>query len=712
MRNMDNNSFTELNHTSDLCRELAESNSTLKSRNDSLIHRLPSSRPSSPLHSSGSPYSSPSTQGRDISLPTLPGYSNLAPPRRRRHARHVSSTPAELALLADQNAELLTKLADLEAEATRSEQAGKRRLRALENEIETLREELERSRSESEHPRDLPQDFPLVISQDGAPAGIDNELVKLYKKLAREAKVRELKAKTRPWDLSEEDSTKDFAPKNLTPGLPFTSKLVSKVSSSLSPQSTPETQSSAHTLSSKSLNTLLSPTSGPTSTTPREQALVSQLLLKIRELEETNTQLAADQLSSRTRLRHAQTETESIRRLCEFISNEADLDLELEILDSDEGGTQGINDGEPLALKNMPKKAKTIRLRPVSRMASMDFGKSKSIGRVRRYSSVECFNEDLPAKSTNAFPKESVIKKRKPVSGLFDEWSDTSNQESSPLINPTKKSTNLDRCFSDSSYMSSKRSLNNPLDNDNTMGQSLEDELSGDRSEGEPEADGMPSLGSELGLQLQNIIPAPFHARTQSIAELLRVAEISSPISAPPSFGMLLPFPSKSSNEVDDEEVTDPKQEGGRRITNSRLRRVREDGSYRRTLSVASMPGGLEEFSLDLDNDSDSSVISTSYEESALHRPSTPTNNIPMTPTLTLTKSSSPKSSHRPLRHQPSSRLQLNDPKSRNKYTSLVVEIWLWLQFVVVIVVVVCAMARVGPKGVFRAPPTSKKNTH
>ena len=67
--------------------------------------------------------------------------------RRHHHSRRVSTTPAELAFLSDQNAELQAKLQDLEADAARSEQAGRRRLRCLEREIQGLKEELDHTRS-------------------------------------------------------------------------------------------------------------------------------------------------------------------------------------------------------------------------------------------------------------------------------------------------------------------------------------------------------------------------------------------------------------------------------------------------------------------------------------------------------------------------------------------------------------------------------------
>lgn len=65
-----------------------------------------------------------------------------------------------------------------------------------------------------------------------------------------------------------------------------------------------------------------------------EYAIVSQLLLKIRELEETNTQIKEQQRLTEEQVRATQSDVESIRRVYEYLDDE-DIDLELEEEDLD-----------------------------------------------------------------------------------------------------------------------------------------------------------------------------------------------------------------------------------------------------------------------------------------------------------------------------------------------------------------------------------------
>ncbi|KAH8116540.1 hypothetical protein DFH11DRAFT_1461990, partial [Phellopilus nigrolimitatus] len=240
------------------------------------------------------------------------------------HARRVSATPAELAVLADQNAELLNKLADLETDAARAEQAGKRRLQGLEREIQGLRGELDATRALSARLEETLQAAPNL---GGLPSGLDEQLVRMWKKLDREARVRELKAKTRPWDqdgTDASDETRDFAPGSSSSPLaqkwrPQKSRLSSEASfdTPVSPLSAYPDKKTPGSPSPSLFSTL-----GANS---REHALVSQLLLKIRELEETNTALAVQHATTRLRLNHARSETDEARRLCEFIGDEVEL---------------------------------------------------------------------------------------------------------------------------------------------------------------------------------------------------------------------------------------------------------------------------------------------------------------------------------------------------------------------------------------------------
>ncbi|KLO07504.1 hypothetical protein SCHPADRAFT_814636, partial [Schizopora paradoxa] len=230
------------------------------------------------------------------------------------HARRPSATPAELAALADQNAELLTKMQDLEYEAARAEQTGKRRLKGLEKEIQGLKDELDHTRSASARLEETLREQGR-LTKGGKP------------------KVREMRARTRPWEVQEENSLED--PKDFAPAAPWVSPRRTSIRKQMSCSTINSNfQSDAedgldvndHESSpsvSLSTNHLPASRSFPTlGHSVREQALVSQLLAKVHELEEANAQLASEHQEANRRLLDAQTESEGVKRLCEFIKDE------------------------------------------------------------------------------------------------------------------------------------------------------------------------------------------------------------------------------------------------------------------------------------------------------------------------------------------------------------------------------------------------------
>lgn len=391
---------------------------------------------------------------------------------KRQHSRRISTTPAELAFLSDQNAELQAKLHDLEADASRSEQAGRRRLRCLEKEIQGLKEELDRTRTASERLEVKVQDPGLVGASDLAgQGGLDADLLKLWKRLNREAKVRELRAKTRPWENDSDDSFKDFAPSNSlrrstsnrhSLHLPLTRatstparrhELVPPRENDGSPQDA-ETPSQVPT---PPLSPLITSAGNGTQ---RERAIVSQLLLKIRELEETNTILSNEHLEARMKLRHAEEETENMKKLYEMITTDVgeELELEMEMVDDTASGRVApLNTAEMgLGLSGIGTPRRTIKLRSIGKRSSLSvlrrsmFTKSlcddpfgagiNSHSSLRRdpFSTIDSVEsdrwnaegrdeDDIQGSSSSQIPEflasGSVKKPRKPLKGLFDDLS-------------------------------------------------------------------------------------------------------------------------------------------------------------------------------------------------------------------------------------------------------------------------------------------------
>ncbi|KAL5508459.1 hypothetical protein ACEPAH_6078 [Sanghuangporus vaninii] len=710
----------ELDFTSETCKTLAENNASLKARNDTLISRLPPSQPSSPLASpSFQPRSFMSsshsgTSSRTLLLSSKPSLSPVLSAVRRRpgHARRVSNTPAELAALADQNAELLAKLADLESEASCAEQAGKRRLRSLEAEIEGLRDELEHAREES---RKLEESMNAQPEQafTGLPNGIDKQIIKLFKRLSREAKVRELKAKTRPWERDEEpEEPKNFAPNNLTPGLPFSSKIVSRKVSApdLYIDTTLDRASNNNSSGSKvsfgdspisSVPLSASSTIAPTGPSTREQALVSQLLLKIRELEETNTQLATDHLKASIRLREAQTESESVRRLCEFINDEVEgeVDLELEVVcdaeESEDNPTEGetsleVHDNDPSELRTELRK--TVHLRSVARKTSMDFGNGSTRHsiRIRKFRSVDSLPSlDVSSSppSTKVVPAHRNPKARKTVLGLFEEGSSIESS-APPEIHSFQDGRSFDRQL---------LSVHEPFENDISSDTRVDSDADVD-SEGNSSSMKMTSLGSELGLHLDSVglRPAPGlgHVRTKSIMELLLSAEASStpqlqsPLSPSPCTlrpPMLLSqqdsikgsarLKHKHTMKGELNEETGDYFSGDERIIYPRLRRAKSNavfGSIGRSRAPP-MPSFMksplaQRLGLDLRT-----------QQSADSYPNSDT------------------------------KKDQNNKTSLDKLCSLILELWLWMYFAAVIVVFILSVARKGPKVVLNTSASRNK---
>jgi hypothetical protein len=327
--------------TTAACKTLYENNLQLKDRHKALLARLPPSpASSSPTSSSASSPTSPGSQ-----LPQSPHYytadisrtsshASLRAPRLQQHYRRVSVSPADLALLSDQNAELLAKLERLEAESTQADQSGRRKLRTLEKEIQGLRDELEKTRARS----DELEEKARVVS--GTTAQRDEEAER--KKREREERFRALRGKTE--SEAKETEIRDFAPGGAlsTQGNPLGLGHPSKdkfpprrrhISEAVLLPLRSGDDAVPERLRRVSLQTGLSrsasqpnhfrfpdPVQSPVSLT-HEYALVSQLLLKIQELEETNAQITEQQGKTATQLEAVQKDATSLRLAYESLGD-------------------------------------------------------------------------------------------------------------------------------------------------------------------------------------------------------------------------------------------------------------------------------------------------------------------------------------------------------------------------------------------------------
>jgi hypothetical protein len=211
--------------------------------------------------------------------------------------RRISVSPRDISLLSDQNAELLQKLETLEAEAQTADRSGRRALKQLEKEIQLLRDELEKTQERSEQ------------LEKNAQEGTEKIVEEMWrKKKEREAKFRAMRKNTRGG--LHDGEIRDFAP----PG-PFTMSPSKGASSSY--------QSSEDDDSYDAEPAFEHP----------EHSLVSQLLSKIQELEDTNIRIIQQQSETADKLHAVQRETESISKVYEYFSAEGGV--EWEVVDED-----------------------------------------------------------------------------------------------------------------------------------------------------------------------------------------------------------------------------------------------------------------------------------------------------------------------------------------------------------------------------------------
>lgn len=453
---------TELDAASAASNNHAERNAALHSQNGA-------------LHPQAQTQAPPPTQSHPFHFPKPAGKMPLAP------RRGAPASAAELAVLADQNAELSTKVQDLQDDAARADAEARRRLKALEREIHTLKDELDGARASSERIEESLQSRAAV---GAGGAQLDEELVKLWKKLAREAKVREMRAKTRPWEDGAGEGateTRDFAPGSASfassshagpshrPSSPPRPGAVGSPARALSPPLTPPSSYTPHPHSP----------APALPAGPHERALVAQLLLKIRELEEANGTLAAEHLASRLRVRRAEQETEHAKQL-------------LELTDDGEGGaaSRGLEfevvDGNDTRAEDGSATPRTIRLRSIPHKSSLHFDKARGASSPsQRGLSKHASMGDLAAAANGqahprfTFPKHG--KMRGSVRGLFEDGA-----------------------------------------SNHTQGVPTFGELPDD-----PHGSRMPSLGSELGGDLSGhgLRPSASHLHSKSIADLLESAE-------------------------------------------------------------------------------------------------------------------------------------------------------------------------------------------
>ncbi|KAH9951720.1 hypothetical protein B0H21DRAFT_717203 [Amylocystis lapponica] len=385
---------TELSLTSALCKTLYHDNVALKNKHETLLSRLPSTRASTPASSAPTSPVISSTPTAKSPL-SYDDKHNLSP----EYDSPLTTAPA-LDHLADQNAELLDKLEKLEAEAQLADQAGKRKLRRLETEIQALHEELESTQAKE---AELEQQTKAVLNTD--PSEVQR------RKEEREERVRVFKEKSATLSGSEE--VRDFAP---PPELPRVGSL--NVSSSTATQEdvppshpSPPPEALPTSLKADAENnfspSVLSPRVRLMSNSPAEFAIISQLLVKVQELEEMNAQMKHEQNLTEERLRSAQWDAESIRRVYDCLGDGADVELQV------------VPEDFPSPLKGKSASNGTLRFSSLRKSIILDISRDSGFeSEVNDESDV--FGAGIILQSTTRSVITPGGSSRKSVVGLFD----------------------------------------------------------------------------------------------------------------------------------------------------------------------------------------------------------------------------------------------------------------------------------------------------
>ena len=196
-------------------------------------------------------------------------------------------TPAELAQLTDQNAQLTQQLEELERDATKADEAARRRLGKLEREIDRLKGDLDKALEQ-------------LQQKEGE---IERSSEAKRQRLERDERLLALREKQQ----QQHPEVIDFSP----PPIPV--RRFSRVPADDSYEE----------------QVLF-----PTASYNAEVDLISQLMHKIRELEETNMEISDQQYESVKKLKKAMIGAEGMRKVYDCLSD--DEDVEVEIVGDDE----------------------------------------------------------------------------------------------------------------------------------------------------------------------------------------------------------------------------------------------------------------------------------------------------------------------------------------------------------------------------------------
>jgi hypothetical protein len=279
---------------------LLDTNLTLRQRHASIVSKT------SPIPPSPSPQTIGASASLDAFSPPMTPIGSPSLHQRTpvpfpntgsssRHSRRISTTPAQLALLNKQNEELLAALAGLQDDTAAANLEGKQKLRKLEKEIAGLRSELDGSHQKN----------------DELETKIDN-VQAVQEKQRQRSRSNGTSGKTKDFEDEGPGETTasfpNFAPLSTTPmkRVPGKSKVEEREDGP---------------------NVIAFPSSDPLENQPSaEYLLLSKLLSKIEELENTNRQILARHRETDNRLRNATNRSDALQKVYATLEDEMEND--------------------------------------------------------------------------------------------------------------------------------------------------------------------------------------------------------------------------------------------------------------------------------------------------------------------------------------------------------------------------------------------------
>lgn len=235
-------------------------------------------------------------------------------PLRGHRSRPSMASPIALAQLADQNAELVHKLDQLEQETNLLDQTGRRKLQKLEKEIDLLKEDLERVQRRN---AELEKEREEKERQARA-----NEAEQLRRRLEREERARAVRDSLKRSDSDGEEIIRDFAPSSSTSISSFTSPVRGRSRQSTSGYGGAPIPFSLDMSTIHSVGDAMLESAGPSAAgTMRartisggETAIVVQLLSKIEELETANREIIRQRAETEAKILSATEQVTSMRQ--------------------------------------------------------------------------------------------------------------------------------------------------------------------------------------------------------------------------------------------------------------------------------------------------------------------------------------------------------------------------------------------------------------